>query len=654
MDRHGSWGKAELDSSTNQDQFLEVVDRDEAERRFRAVFTPRVLDPQEAPLAEAHGRVLAADVVASVDVPGFDRSDVDGFAVRAADTYGSSEESPARLAVTGETLSTGIQPTREVGKGEASAIATGAMVPRGADAVVMIEDTHSDSNCVLVHRPATPGTNITFTGADIAKGETVLRRGQRLSARETGVLAAIGLDRVSVIRKPQVAILSTGCEIVAPGAAIRPGLVYDSNATVIADTIRELGGEPVPLGIFPDDADRLRVALMDALRYDLVVVSGGTSKGAGDLSYRVVGELGPPGIVVHGVALKPGKPLCLAVVKDKPIAVLPGFPTSAVFTFREFVGPVLRTMAGLPPDDPKTVLARVPFRVQSVRGRTEYLLVSLIHSPSGWTAHPIGKGSGSVTTFSHADGYITIPRNREYLETGDSVEVRMIAPEVQLADLVVVGSHCFGLDWLLSRLMERGYSTKFLAVGSTGGVQAVRRAECDIAGVHLLDPATGVYNRSFVPENAEWRPGYRRRQGFVFRQDDPRFKDVDLETAVARALGGTTCRMINRNRGSGTRILIDQLLGGAHPEGYAVEAKSHHAVAAAVAQGRADWGITIEAAAELSGLGFLPYRDEHFDFLVARERKNRPAVAAFFALLDERHTQQALANMGLEPTKADR
>jgi putative molybdopterin biosynthesis protein len=299
----------------NQDQFLTVIDRDEAERRFHAVLDLRPLEAEEIALAEALGRVLAEDVEAPVDVPGFDRSNVDGFAVRAADTFGATEDRPVELRLTGEVLATGVLPAQAILPGTASVIATGAVVPRGADAIVMVEHTDSRDGVVIVRRPVTPGANLTFAGTDIGRGETVLRRGDLLTSRETGVLAALGVARVGVVRKPRVAILSTGNELVPPGQQARIGEVFDSNATILADAVRELGGEPVSLGIVPDDCSALKEALERALQFDVVLLSGGTSKGEGDLSYRVVGTLGPPGIVAHGVALKPGKPLCLAAVQ---------------------------------------------------------------------------------------------------------------------------------------------------------------------------------------------------------------------------------------------------------------------------------------------------------------------------------------------------
>jgi putative molybdopterin biosynthesis protein len=639
-----------------QDQFLDVIDRDEAERRFRAALDPRPLAAEDAALAYALGRVLAADVVAPLDVPGFDRSNVDGFAVRAEDTFGASEDEPCTLHLNDEILSTGVEPRQTVEPVTATAIATGAIVPRGADAVVMIEYTDADRGRLTVRRPVAPGTNITFAGTDIGRGETVLRRGELLTSRETGVLAALGLARVSVVRRPRVAVISTGDEIIVAGTPMRPGLVYDSNATILADAVRELGGEPVPFGIVPDDQPRLEAALRRALSCDLVLLSGGTSKGAGDLSYRVVGALGEPGIIAHGVALKPGKPLCLAAVRQGsrtvPVAVLPGFPTSAIFTFREFIAPVIRRLAGRSEDPATVVPARLPMRVNSERGRTEYLLVGLVAADDArneYAAYPMGKGSGSVTTFSRADGFVIIPRQREYLEAGHTVEVHLLGQGLRPADLVVIGSHCVGLDYLLGRLQEQGIRSKFLAVGSTGGLTAARRGECDLAGIHLLEPTTGVYNRPYLGEDLLLIPGYPRLQGIVYRKGDPRFERCSLPDAVAAALADPQCVLVNRNRGSGTRVLIDQLLGSQRPRGHLTEARSHNAVAAAVAQGRADWGVAIANVAREAGLGFLPMQGEQYDFAVPKTRWDRPAVRAFRELMTRDETQAALGAMGFAP-----
>lgn len=644
-----------MSDAIRQQQFLNVIDRDEAERRFRAALDLSPLEPESVPLTAALGRVLADDIISPVDVPGFDRSNVDGFAVRAEDTFGASEDSPRALRLNPETIATAVLPTLTVTGGTATPIATGAVVPRGSDAVVMIEHTTAEGHELRLTRPAAPGANVSFAGTDVGRGEIVLRRGERLGARDTGVLAAVGVASVPVVRKPRIAILSTGDELVPPGEPLRPGAIYDSNATVLADAVRELGGEPVPLGIVPDDYAALDAALTAALTHDVVLLSGGTSKGAGDVSYRVLERLGSPGVIAHGVALKPGKPLCLAAAtppgrRPVPVAVLPGFPTSAVFTFHEFLAPVIRRLAGLR-DAPATVVqATLPMRVNSERGRTEYLLVGLVSagaSPAARpAAYPMGKGSGSVTTFSKADGFIVIPRQREYLEAGEIVEVHLIDANVTPADLIVIGSHCTGLDYLLSVLHSEGITSKFLAVGSTGGLEAAKRGECDIAGIHLLDPATDQYNRPFLTDALDLIPGYGRLQGIVFRPGDRRFDGKTIDAAVAAALADPDCVLVNRNRGSGTRVLIDRLLNSARSSGYLAEARSHNAVAAAVAQSRADWGVAIAPVARDSGLGFIPLREERYDFVVPKARRERPAVRAFVALLQRHAVRQALRARG--------
>jgi putative molybdopterin biosynthesis protein len=638
----------------DQQQFLQVVDRDEAERRFQAAidFTRRIAEI--VPLDAALGRVLAADVVSSVDVPSFDRSNVDGFAVIAEDTYSASEETPRRVRLGDEEIHTGVVPRTVIHPGTAVSIATGGMVPRGADAVVMVEHADVCERELRVTKAVTVGSGVSFAGTDITSGETVLRCGQVLTSRDTGVLAAIGVASVDVWKKPVVAIVSTGDEIIAAGEPMTPAKVYDSNAQVLADAVRELGGEAWRLGIAGDDIVALRAKLQQALESaDIVLLSGGTSKSAGDLSYRVAAELTNPGVVVHGVALKPGKPICLAVDRGRPVVVLPGFPTSAIFTFHEFVAPVLRILAGRDPGQRTVVRARLAVKVMSEIGRTEYLLVGLVETTVAadgisLAAYPMGQGSGSVTTFSRADGFVTIPRYHEIVDPGTIVDVQLLGRELQLADLVVIGSHCVGLDYLLGELQQRGIRSKFLAVGSTGGLEAARREECDLAGIHLLDPNTNRYNRPFLTPALDLIRGYGRLLGIVFRRGDERFEGRTARDAIATAKSDPECVMVNRSQGSGTRAVIDRLLEGAKPRGYAVQPRNHNAVAAAIRQGRADWGITLEPIARQAGLGFLPVQEEHYDFVVPRSRMHRPGVVAFKQLLAEPAVSQALIRLGMK------
>jgi putative molybdopterin biosynthesis protein len=330
------------------------------------------------------------------------------------------------------------------------------------------------------------------------------------------------------------------------------------------------------------------------------------------------------------------------------VVILPGFPTSAIFTFHEFVAPVIRALAGRREEPADVVPARLPMRVNSERGRTEFVLVGLVQAADGggWIAYPMGKGSGSVTSFSRADGFVVIPRQTEYAEAGSGVDVHLLGHGLRPADLVVIGSHCVGLDYLLGQLHERGLRCKFLAVGSSGGLEAARHGECDLAGVHLLDPHTGLYNRPFLKDDLLLVEGYQRLQGIVFRPGDVRFEGLTTKAAVQWALADPQCVLVNRNRGSGTRVLIDSLLAGAKPAGYAAEARSHNAVAAAVAQGRADWGVAIVNVARDANLGFLPLTHEHYDFVVPRRRWERPAVRLFRDLLGLPATQATLRQMG--------
>ena len=650
-------GAAILDAvraAARQEQFLEVVSAAEARRRFEACIDRSPLGSETLTLGASLSRVLAADVIAPVDAPPFDRSNVDGFALRAADTVGASDSAPQRLALNAEVIACGVAPTIEVAPGTATEIATGGVIPRGADAVVMIEHTEliedDRSPAIALSRAAASGQFISYAGSDIARGETLLRRGTQIGSGEIGMLAACGFAAVDVVGRPRVAVLSTGDELIEPGRPLRPGSVYDSNGAIIAAAVTEAGGEPVPFGAFPDDELALELAMRNALdACDMVVLSGGTSKGAGDLSHRIVSRLGKPGILVHGVALKPGKPLCLAVIGDKPLIVLPGFPSSAIFTFHAFVAPVIRARAGLRAEAAKRITARVPVRIASELGREEFVLVSLVAGADGLIAFPTGKGSGAVTAFSQADGFLSIDALASALDAGTAAEVTLIGETERAPDLVIMGSHDVALDVVVGALAVRGFSARTIAVGSLGGVAAAGRGECDVAPVHLVDPATGVYNRHLVGPGMALVPGWRRMQGFVFRPGDGRFDGATADAALKAALADPAVLMVNRNAGSGTRVLVDSLLRGARPAGYANQPRSHNAVAAAIAQNRADWGVAIEPVARMYGLSFLPIAPEHYDFLLLEARRERPAVQAFLEVLREEATRDRIRALGMEP-----
>ncbi len=638
-----------------QKQFLDVISPDLAKSRFESALA---ITPSEEVinLNQALGRTLSRDVIAKVNVPSFDRSNLDGFAVKASDTIGAEEHSPITIQLLEQPISAGVIPNQEIVHGIAASIATGGMLPRGADAIVMVENADIRDNKLTVLKAVSPGTGIAFAGTDVSSGQIILYQGDLLTSRETGILAAIGETKVHVWKRPIVAILSTGNEIIAPGQPMVPGKVFDSNARIIADAVKELDGEPLELGIASDDVTQLRDKINLALsKADMVLLSGGTSKGEGDLSYQVVYELNDPGVIVHGVALKPGKPICLAASQGKPVVVLPGFPTSAIFTFHEFIAPVIRQLAGLLPASHSIEKAELSVRVNSEIGRAEFLLVRLLEESQNKTteqkpklaAYPIGKGSGSVTTFSNADGFVRIDQHVELLESGTEVEVQLISPDTKPADLVIIGSHCMGLDLIMSLLKRKGIQVRFMSVGSSAGLIAVKRGQCDIAGMHIFNPKKKTYNQHCLTDDLHLIKGYHRKQGIIFRKNDNRFLGKDIKEVIEQVKNDDSCLMINRNLGSGTRVLIDQLLDGHKPNGYLIQTSNHRAVFAAIQQERADWGVATQSSTE-DDTEFLAIQDECYDFMISKSKLQKKAVHVFIELLKDESVQSSLAKLGLK------
>ena len=631
----------------SQKVFRELASVEEAKRLLREHFEPKP-KTEEIKLEEALGRTLGEDVTATVDVPPFDRASMDGFAINAEDSFGAEEDRPVTLKLVGKIMA-GDASAVVVNLGEAVEISTGAPIPKGANAVVMVEYTALREGLKL-YRAVVPGENIMASGTDIMAGELVLRTGDILTPRELGVLAAIGRASVNVYKKPRVAILSTGNEVIEPGEKLEFGKIYDINRRTLADSVRENGGDPIFLGVIGDRMEAIKIGIAEALaEADMVLTSGGTSAGIGDLLYRVIDELGPPGMLVHGIAVRPGKPAIIGVTQEKPVFGLPGYPTSALMIFNVFARPVLREMAGLPGEpESRIVEARAAERIFSSGGRREYMPVNLVRSDiSEFMVYPVPGGSGAITTLAEADGFIEVSEGTMYLEEGSKVNVELFGLRLKPAELMIIGSNCVGIDVILSLMRKKhpAVTSKVINTGSSGGLVAIRRGEADIAGTHLLDVETGIYNIPFltkfeIADKAVLVRGYNRDQVLILPKGNPK------GIAGIEDLARPDVTMINRNPGSGTRILMDMKLDALAKErgttiealakeikGYSFESKSHSAVAVAVLQGRADVGLAIRAVAETYNLDYVPVAKEHYDFLIRKERYRKPSVQAFLEVL---------------------
>jgi len=414
--------------------FRKLLTFDEAKKAIESQLKAKPLGVEEISLLESSNRVLAKNITADMDIPPFDRSTVDGYAVKAEDTFGAEENRPVVLRVSGM-VNIGELPETTVRKGEAAEIVTGAPIPEGADAVVMIEYTSRKGDRVTVFGAKAKNENIMKAGSDIKKGEILLRRGQLLGSREIGVLAALGRAKTKVYAVPRIAVLSTGPEITEPGRKLPPGKIYDINAYTLSAAVLESGGKPVCLGVFPDRADELHEALMRALASsDMVVTSGGVSVGPKDIMPKTVNALGEPGIIVSGVAIKPGKPTTVASVAGKPVFALPGHPTSALLAFLLFVRPLIQMMSGRKTEKPPEVKALASMRMFPAKGRRTYIMVKLKpKKPRGLIAEPIPTAlSGAITTLAKADGFVEIAEDVQFIDAGEPVTVKLFEAESRL------------------------------------------------------------------------------------------------------------------------------------------------------------------------------------------------------------------------------
>jgi putative molybdopterin biosynthesis protein len=407
--------------------FRKLLTLDEAKHVIQQHFKPKPLGVEIIPLLEAYNRILAENVTATLDIPPFNRSTVDGYAVRPEDTFGADENKPVKLKICG-TVNVGELPKITVAEGKSTEIVTGAPIPDGADAVVMLEHTERNGDDLFVYSAVSKDENIMRVGADIRKGETVLKKGQPLGSREIGVLAALGVTKVEVCAVPRVAVLSTGGEITEPGKNLSSGKIYDINAYSLSAAVQESGGKPIYLGVFPDDMAELQKALKQALSSaDLIITSGGVSVGPKDVTPKTLDLLGKPGVIICGIAIKPGKPTTVALINEKLIFSLPGHPASALLIFHLLVHPIIQQIAGIEADRSLTTRAITSMRLFPAKGRRTFIMVKLKRKESGrLIAEPVATGlSGAITTLAKADGYVEIAENQQFIDANEEVMVHL-------------------------------------------------------------------------------------------------------------------------------------------------------------------------------------------------------------------------------------
>lgn len=405
--------------------FRKLVTFDEAKQLIQQNIQPKPIGTEKAPLNESYNRILAENATSLLDIPPFSRSTVDGYAVKAKDTFGADENQPVKLKVCG-LISIGEPPQLTVNKGEATEIVTGAPIPEGADAVVMVEDTQREDNELNVYESVTQNENIMKKGSDIKLGETVLKANTMLGSREIGVLAALGKATIEVYTVPTVAVLSTGGEVTEPGKPLPPGKIYDINAYSLATAVRESGGKPLYMGVVQDEKVKLRKALQQALASaDIVLTSGGVSVGPKDIIPATVDSLGKPGVFLSGIAVKPGKPATVALIGNKPVFSFPGHPTSALLIFYLLARPVVQTMSGKSTTDTPSIKALADRRMFSAKGRRTFVMVQLVlDMEKGLVAEPVETGaSGAITTLAKADGFVEIPENQQFIDVNEEVTV---------------------------------------------------------------------------------------------------------------------------------------------------------------------------------------------------------------------------------------
>ena len=621
--------------------YLQDVPLDEAKSRYHDALSEarslRYTETETVPIQDALGRITAAPVWAARSVPHYDSAAMDGVAVRSRDTTGATETSPRELTL----------------PDQARWVDTGEPVPDGFDAVIMVEVVHEiDEATIQIASPAPPYNHVRPIGEDIVASELLLPENHMLRPVDLGACAAAGVTGVDVRRRPTVAIIPTGTELVAIDDDPKAGDIVEFNSLVLGGMLREWGAEPVRFAPVPDDPELLSSAISSAIEQcDVVLVNAGSSAGVEDYTAGLVEELGS--LVVHGVAIRPGHPIVLGVVGGKAVIGIPGYPVSAAIACELFVQPVVEYMLGRASGPRPTARAIVSRRVQSPMGEDEFLRVRLGQVGDRLVATPVQRGAGVISSLVKADGLTLIPRSVEGLESGSEVEVQLLKPiEEVRRTIVAIGSHDMVLDLIASRLSRTpgGPGLASANVGSMGGLLAIRRGEAHIAGTHLMDEDSGDYNVSFIKRYIPDRKVVlvhlaARTQGLMVKRGNP------LDVSSLEDLIRSDIKFVNRQRGSGTRVLLDYELGRAgidsdEVSGYNREEYTHLAVAAAVSGDKADAGLGILPAARAMDLDFVPMFSEEYDLVIPAEFYETDLLAPMLELIRSHEFQAEVEALG--------
>lgn len=617
--------------------YLEEIPLEDAQREFLQHFSNQLSPAETIPVPAGAGRVTAKPVFACLSAPHYHASAMDGVAVMAEKTFGASETSPIKL-VLGE---------------DALWVDTGDPLPPGTNAVIMVEDLHEiPTGEVEIIAAVSPWENVRLLGEDMVQTELIIPANHRLRPVDLGAILAGGVTEVTVHRRPQVAIIPTGSELVAPGMVPSPGQIIEFNSTMFAAEVREWGGQAVVFPITPDDYSQIKAqTALAAQAADIVLLGAGSSAGSEDYSSRVIAELGE--VFVHGVATRPGKPVILGQVEGKPVIGVPGYPGSALLALELYLKPLLEGFLGLGPQEPYQVTACLARTVASRLGMDEFVRVKLGPVGGQLVATPLPRGAALTTTMVRADGIVVVPRSSEGIQAGKEVQVRLLRPESEIRNTVVaIGSHDLTLDIIANLLREKypKYTLSSAHMGSLGGLLALRRGECHLSGTHLLDPKTGEYNVTYLER---YLSGQRvclinlayRQQGLMVLPGNP--KRISKLADLTRP----EVTFINRQRGAGTRVLLDWALKeeGIDPtdiKGYSREEYTHTTVAAAVKSGAADVGLGVLSAARALELEFIPWRAERYDLAIMADYLEHPGVKAILDVIQSQEFKDQVEALG--------